>query len=314
VTQAGVPASGMLRPLSLGETLDRAVTLVVRHARSFALTGLVYVLPLAVMQYFIRKTTAGSYQQLLAQIQGHPSNPDLAAFPWGWFAALIAFSSVFVPFVVTAYAAAVAALYSGRAPDWRPAYLPGLRKAGSILLAEVICGAILVGAVMAGSFALVISTSIVILIARFAAPIGIVLGIIAALAMIAFALFVGAVYLALWFAVLAIALEDTGVTAAFSRGFARIFARGEFGRALLMCLSFFAIYLMNFMLSAGVSMLLLTSAKLQPLDVVLQGVLQLFFLALFATLLGVYYFDVRVRREGLDIQRQLEELDAAARA
>lgn len=304
----------MLRPLSLGETLDRAVTLVVRNAGTFALTGLLYVLPLAVMQYFVRRTTAGSYQQLLAQIQGHPGNPDLSAFPWGWFAALIAFSCVCMPFVVAAYAAAIAALYSGRAPDWRAAYLPGLRKAGAILLAEVFCGAILVGVVMAGSFAFVISLSIVIVLARFAAPLAVVLGIFAGLVLVAFALFVGAVYLALWFAVMTIALEDTSVMGAFSRGFSRVFARGELGRAILVCLCFFAIYLMNFLFSAGVSMLLLTAARLQPLDVAVQAVLQLFFLALFATLLGVYYFDVRVRREGLDIVRQLEELDAASRA
>ncbi|HEV3154783.1 MAG TPA: hypothetical protein VGZ02_13335 [Candidatus Baltobacteraceae bacterium] len=306
----------VLRPLSLGELLDRAVTLFVRNFPAFALIGIVYVVPLMVMQYFVSESSAGSYQQLLDQIQ-HPNRTQpatLSSFPWGWIIALFTFSSVCAPFVVSAYASAVAAVYRGRVPDWRAAYSAGLQHAGSILAGELLCGVAIFVGIFTWAFGFGILVGVAAVLVRASAVLAAIVGIIGGLGGIAWLLLVAVGYLALWFSILAIPVEDAGVGTAFARGFRRIFTRNELGRAVLVCLCFLAIYFCNFLLSAGITLIVDGIVRLRVLDTIAQGVLQLCFLGFFGTLLAVYYFDVRVRREGLDIQTRLDELDASAGA
>ena len=302
----------VLRPLNLGEILDRAVTLFVRNFPAFATIGLVYIVPLTVMQFFISQSSAGSYQQLIDQIQ-HPGRvppASLSSFPWGWLIASFAYTSVCTPFVVGAYAVAVRAIYRGSRPEWRAAYGPGLARAPLVLVTELL-SAIVLG-IFGGffGFALGIAFTVIILLVRASAAAAIVLSIVTAIALAAVLLLFGVLYLALWFAIFAVVVEGADVGSALSTGFRRIFARPELGRASLLCLCFFAVYLGNFLVSGGVSVLLDGVVRMRVLDTIAQGVLQLCFLGFFATLLAVYYFDVRVRREGLDIQTGLDELDA----
>lgn len=303
-----------LRPLGLGEILDRAITLFVRNFPTFALIGLAYVIPLMIMQYFATASSAASFAQLLEQIQ-HPGRvpaAGMSAFPWNWIIASFAFTLVCSPFVNVAYASAVARAYRGSTLDWRECYATGLRRAGSILLNTFLSLVLFIfvtfgAAVIFGIFFGVLAVTV-----RGAPVLGVVLAVIAIAGTLAFCFLLGVLYLALAFSIYGIAIEDLRLHEALSRGFARIFTRTEIGKALLICLAFFAVYLGNFLVSAGLSLLLNGVVRVHLLDTVAQGILDLCFFGFLATLLAVYYFDVRVRREGLDIQRVLDDLDASS--
>jgi len=73
----------VLRPLGLGEMLDRAVTLCVRHFALFSLIFVVYAIPLAVLQYFGTADQAKMFGPLTdilrAQAAGKSIDPNALA-------------------------------------------------------------------------------------------------------------------------------------------------------------------------------------------------------------------------------------------
>jgi hypothetical protein len=112
---------------------------------------------------------------------------------------------------------------------------------------------------------------------------------------------------ALTFAMFAVIIEERPVFTAIGEGFARIFSRAEFGRALLFTLAWIAIS----MVAIGAVYLFLFLALYfhQPWIVSLENVVVTTVIYAFSTvLLAVYYYDVRIRREGLDLETQLERL------
>jgi hypothetical protein len=59
---------------------------------------------------------------------------------------------------------------------------------------------------------------------------------------------------------------------------------------------------------------LFEAMHLHVLNVAITAVISLVTYSFLGILLAVYYFDVRVRREGLDMQAQMERLEPAAGA
>ncbi|HEY9180348.1 MAG TPA: hypothetical protein VIO32_06480, partial [Candidatus Baltobacteraceae bacterium] len=56
--------AALLRPLTMGEIFDRAITLYVRNFVPFSLIVLVVVVPSAVMQYFAGLHASATFTQL----------------------------------------------------------------------------------------------------------------------------------------------------------------------------------------------------------------------------------------------------------
>jgi hypothetical protein len=310
---AGEPV--LLRPLSLGEIFDRALTLYVRNIALFTLIALVLVVPLAIAQYFAGLHESSSFAQMIAQIQHPGSTPPqpVSAEQSMWTFLMISLAVVLNAFAVVAIAVAVAHLYRGEPVDWRACYARALQRAGAIvvtLLAEI---AIFVVAVFAGAFVMAMVFVIAFLLVRASPALGVVAFIAAVLVGIVWFLGIVLCYLSFGFALSAVGIEQRGVGSAIGTGFSRIFNRSELLRAVLICLALSVVYIGFAVVSLTVAGTL-ESLNLHIVNVIVNSLLSLVSTALLSVLLVVYYFDVRVRREGLDMQAQIEGLHSLATA
>jgi hypothetical protein len=307
---AGEPVA--LRPLSLGEIFDRALTLYVHNFALFTLIALVLVVPLAIAQYFIGLHQSDSFAQLIAQIQ-HPGSapPQTPSAQTAWMIALVAMAVVLNAFAIVAIAAAVGRLYRGESGDWRACYAQALRRVHAILITLAAELAAFIVLFFLGIFAVAAVLVTAFLLVRTSAPLGVV-AFIAGIA-VGIAWFAGIVlcYLAFGFAFNAIGIEAAGVGGAIASGFARVFNRGELLRAILVCLALLVIYFGFSVISISVAATF-EALHLHLLNVVVNSLLSLVSTALLGVLLAVYYFDVRVRREGLDMQAEIEGLPVAS--
>lgn len=302
-----------LRPLSIGEIFDRTVTLYVRYFGVFTLIMLVVILPLTVASYFSAYGN-GSYEQVLQQAT-HPSNTPspvvlsrLLQFEGILMLALL-LQLLLLPFANTATASGVAELYRSERPTWRRSYAAALRRWPAILGAELMTVFILGAAVVAGAFLFGAVFAAGIFLARSSTAAVIVLGILIAVFMIAWMLSLALCVFAMGFAFISIVVEKAGVFQAINSGFARIFNRRELGRAVLVFLALIAISIGLYIVLGIVALLAQGMTHNLILYAIVTAPISLVSSTFTALLFAVYYFDVRVRREGLDIQTQLDRLE-----
>lgn len=310
---AGEPA--LLRPLSLGEIFDRAVTLYVCNAVLFTSIALVVVLPMAIMNYFAGLHDSATFAQILAQAQ-HPGKaaPPVSAAAGAGMALLLAMMAVAIvlgAFAVVAIAAAVGELYrSGRA-EFGASYARALRRAGAIVLALLCEIAVFAFVAFVGAFVMGIVFVAAFLLVRGSAALGVAAFVAAVIVGLLWLVVLLLCYLAFAFAFNALGIEGIGAGAAMARGFSRIFNRAELLRACLICLALVAMYIGLTVLSLAVDAVFET-LHLHLISVALTAMISLVTTSFFGILLAVYYFDVRVRREGLDMQAQIAGLQPTA--
>jgi hypothetical protein len=303
-----------LRPLGVGEIFDRAVTLYVRNFALFTIIAAFVVVPLTVVRYFVASSQAGAWAQVFDQIQ-HPSKHATATAGFSpWLYVLIVLALFLTPFMYVAIAAAVGRIYHGEATDWQSALRVSLRHAVGIIATVFSQIFVLILAVFAGSILLGILIGISVVLLRYMTPLGVVLSFMTAIYGIVFVCALMLCYLALALAFDAIGIEEVRFVRAFSSGFARVFNRREMGKALLICLAFIAVEIGVMIASLGVASLLEAAVHVPLLDSVVQGVLSLIATSFVGVLLAVYYFDVRIRSEGLDLQAELDRLQAQPQA
>lgn len=303
-----------LRPLGIGEIFDRAVTLYVRNFPLFAIISAFVIVPISIVNYFAIGQQSGTYAQILDQIQ-HPtrSASQMPAMPFSpWFLVLIAVSLAITPFMYVAMAAAVGRIYGGKAVDWRVAYGTALRHAGGIILTTILQGFIIGTAAVAGGFALVLAMVAAILLIRFVPPLGVVTIVLSALVFLAYVIALMLCYLAIALAFDAIGIEEASFAAALSSGFVRVFNRTELGKATLVCLAFSAVQFGLVAVSLAGAALIQTFLHQAALQALFSGALSLVSTGFIGVLIAVYYFDVRVRREGLDMQAAIDRLQTTS--
>jgi hypothetical protein len=305
----------LLRPLSLGEIFDRALTLYVRNIAPFTLIALLLVVPLAIAQYFAGLHQSSSFAQIIAQIQHPGSAPaqNISAAQSVWTFVTIALAVLLNAFAVVAIAAAVGEVYRGEPIEWRSAYLKALQRAGVVvvtLLAEV---AVLAAVIVAGAVAVTLVFVLAYLLLRATVAVGVIVFACAFVVGLAWIIAIMLCYLVFGLAFSAIGVEQRGAGYAIASAFSRVFNRSELLRAVLVCLALAVIYVGFSMISLAVAGTLETMNQ-HMLNVIVNAAFSLISTALLGVLLVVYYFDVRVRREGLDMQAQIERLHPAASA
>jgi hypothetical protein len=288
------------------------VTLYVRNIVPLTIIALVVVLPLMVAQY-IATGNDTTYQQLLAQIQ-HPGKPPASpavAMP-GWIFLYFVLAILLAPFATVAIAAAAGMIYRGEAVDWRAAYATALRHWGAVLM-TILCEVVLLFAlIFSGAIVLGITFGVAVVLVRYVAPAAVVLFLLAAICGLAFLLVLVLFYMAFGFSFNAIGIEELSFNKAISRGFARIFNRTELGRASVIALALVAVYFGLTIVSMAVAGIFVGLVHVTALNSVAQGIVTLISTAFLGLLIAVYYFDVRVRREGLDMQADIDHLGSTA--
>ena len=308
-----------LRPLGFGEIFDRAVTLYVRNLVPFATIVLVFVLPISILQYLLDLGSQPEYNAFV-QILEHPARahtqhmPTIFGSPWliAIFVATLFFTYLLWPFALNAVAVGVAALYRNRPVVFRASYDIVLRRwlqiVGMILLDLVVALVWYVATVV-----LIVAVVVVaILLGKVSAAqtpwfwfgfIGAILVLIASIPLL------GPLYIALTFSMYSVVIEERSVFESLALGFRRIFNRAEFWRALLFAVAAGATVIGGSMIF-GVLAIAAAFAHLPGLQAVIEGLARAVITPFAVVLLAVYYFDVRIRREGFDLEASLERLSA----
>jgi hypothetical protein len=272
-----------LRPLGFGEIFDRAVTLYVRNLVPFATIVVVFVLPISILQYLLDLGAQPEFSAIV-QILRHPARAQTQHIPTIFespgliavFIAILFFTYLLWPFALNAVAVGVAALYRNRPVVFRTCYDIVLRRWLQIV------GLILLDLVVALVWYVATVLLVVVLVV-----VAILLGKVSAAPTLWF-----------WFGI-------TGAILVF--GFARIFNRAEFWRALLFAVAA-AATLFGGSAMFGVLSIAAAFAHLPALQAIIDGLARAVITPFAVVLLAVYYFDVRIRREGFDLEASLERL------
>lgn len=297
------PDDVRLRPLSIGEIFDRSLTLFIRNLPPFLIVAAFVAVPAGFLQYGLASMNGTMLQQIAAQSKGAP--PAIFAMgPAFWIGALCVL--LVQPFMYVAMASLVGCIYRGEPRDWRAAYGVALRHAGGILM-TVLCAVVLY---IVGVIAFTIAAMIVAIPLALAGPV--VDGIFIAIAALIFIFVLLIAFLAIALAFNAIGIDELPFGRAIGQSFAHVFSRGEFKKAALIVLAFAAVEIGLSLLVFGIQAIAEAAVHLPALDAALSAALSLFTMGFFGVLIAVYYFDVRVRREGLDLQAALDAIQAPA--
>lgn len=305
-----------LRPLSFGEIFDRAVTLYVRNFVPIAAIVAVTIVPLSILQYVVDRAEAPYFAQIIAQAE----HPVPAADPFASLAPLfgspltiaatlllLVIGLLVWPFTLNAVAIGVARLYRGRpiefASCYRAAIAPWLPVVGLI----VVEFAILCAWYFSLVFSAIIFGVVAVGLGGVALAVGIVVGIIGGAVVLAEIALLGPLVIALAFAMYAIIIERENLGAALQSGFTRVFSRAEFWRAVLFALALGAIAIAAIVVAAVVASLMLLLHAV-ALEVIVSALVRVAIAPFSVVLLAVYYFDVRIRREGFDLETALDRL------
>ncbi len=305
---ASEPAQSFdLRPLGIGEIVDRAVTIFVRNFVMFCIIAAFVTIPVAIAGYFAALGSAGALESILKQVQ-HPT-PASQAFPAiaPWYFLVIVASLLLTPFMYVAIGSAVGQLYASRTSDWKEAYAVALRHAGAILMLVLTAVFVYIAVVLGGAIVFGIGGGIAAVVVQVQPAVGILLIVLLLPLALAYVIVFMLCYLAMALAFQAIGIEEMSFGSALRASFARVFNRRELGRSALICLVFVALEIALMLLSGAVSLALGATHQLLIVQV-FQAVLSLIATGFMGVLIAVYYYDVRIRFEGLDLHAQIDAL------
>lgn len=295
------------RPLSFGEIFDRAVTLYVRNFAPFSIILLLVIVPVTIAEYFGDRSSGQSLSEILAQLSraraGTPAPPPQAGIFWA-----LLLTVLLTPLANVAVAIGVGRAYLGKRFTWRQCYSAAVARWPAIFGLTAIAVVIFFVAVFAGALGVTLLAVVSVLLLRSVAVAGVALAAVSVVSALAWFASLVLTLIALGFAYYAIGIERAGVFDALGGGFARIFNRREIGKALLLAFALAAIEIGALVIFTIV--LALASGFVHSRVIVLaaNAAVSVFSSAFTAILLAVYYFDVRVRREGLDLQASLDTL------
>ena len=312
--ESRVETAPHLRSLRIGEIFDRATTFYVRNFVVFTLILLTLEAPLAVVQYAVSGNLRSNYAAVFAQIE-HPGRspagiPALSSV-LGLGILVFFISLIIAPYINNAVASGVDDLYAGRAPSYAREFGRVLRRWLPLLGTIGLCVLILIGVYLAFIItAVVVGGVFGAALTLAGSRVGVagalvVIGIITLVTVFVVVLMI----IACAFALFATTIEQLAPARAIQTGFARIFARRELGKAVLLMLAYVALELVAGIVSSAIGLLLLlVPVAGTVLEVAFSTIVSTVLSAFLAVLLAVYYFDVRTRAEGLDLEVEVQRL------
>ena len=301
-----------LRPLALGELLDRAFTLYRRHFRLFV--GLMAIPSLFTLLFgVVSELVQGLLRNSPEALAGADPVHMMEMVIGGSIVFLLMFVAYLVAYMVTlgATTVAVSELYTGRAPTMGSAYG---RMRGQVGRLIILIAVRLVGLFVAGmAVVFLIGTGAALAIGGGVGAaltgLGIILG--------TFAMMLGCFVFALRYAVSvpALVLENIPARAAIRRSID--LTRGSLGRAAVLAvfatiIAYAALFLLQGPFAVGVIMAgpgTSTATCFSLMGAVAGTIGNAITGPIMIVALAVFYYDVRIRKEGLDLQLMVANLD-----
>lgn len=280
-----------LRPRTTTELVDAAFQLLRRHYAQFVSIAAVFLIPAVVLQ-----ATA-----MTAQRPGVPTPGFLLALLLVAILGLLGTAGVVVGVSDSYVRDRVDVMYAIRRVLSR--FFPIL---GGTFATMVIMFAILMVLVFGLTFALVGSAAIGARGGASAAAVGIVVFTAAALAMMA-------AFARIFAVPMVIVLEGTSVGTAFSRSLA--LTEGSVWRVIGVFVLVFLIFVALFGLLFALGSIVVTqSPRLESVFSVVNGTISIFVYPIYTVFITLLYYDLRIRRDGFDLEVMTKELAGAATA
>jgi len=315
----------VLRPLGLGELLDRGVTLSVRFFVPLASLYVVFAVPYAFAQYFatldLQKTLNEFSKMIGVQAAGGPPvDPRALAailnhhpFVSPLFGLLLLANLIIGPLPLAALIENTSAFYLGNTSTFAHAYQVAFGRWAPLLGLNCLY----LGAGI-GLYVLVVILAIVLILGlgfltMAAHGIGIALSVIVGIAALLAAFAIGVVFiLALETSYFTCVVERAPAVRSFTVGIRRVLGRVGLRRALFVGSAYIAVALGIAIISGignAVIILLVHSTVLSAVYSLLLRIAVVIFLSAF---FAVFYFDLRVREEGLDLQIAAQQAASAS--
>lgn len=304
-----------LRPLDLGEIFDRAVTLYVRNFIAFTAIVLVTVVPVAIVQYLLILHELPELNVSLALL-AHPEHlgtqqvPTMFDSPTTlalWVtSALVAY--VMTTIALSAVGVGVARVYYGQRVDFAACYQPVLHRWWSLMALLGAALAMLIAAYVAAVLLMMIPIAIGLLSARSGFPVILVLAVTVMLFVVLFAVLL--VFMTSAFGFYGVVIERLSAFGSLRLAFARVFNRNDFSRALLCSIAVGVVWFASTVLFDSFGFVAL--ARWPGAYVTLDALVRIVVLPLIAVILALFYFDVRIRGEGFDLEVEMERPGGSA--
>ena len=311
-----------LRPLSIGEMLDRAFSICFKHLVPFLAIVSIVVLPQLVSYYLGFKDVLSTMSDAIDAAQksaggvAPPVDPTriLQAYANGapYLAGFVLIALFIVPLSNAAIVSGVSRAYLGLPVRFAACYADALLRwlplVGLTLLwfAVTLLAAVtsfifffLLASALAAMGALLGSTGVAIAIV-----IGIALGV-------GVLLLVFDLYLAAAYSFVGAVLEGLGPGAAFVSGFTRVFGEGQFWRSLGIAASLFGIIIGLELIGGLIGGLTQVVTHSYAIEFAVSGIVGAFTYPFLFAVVAVSYYDVRIRREGFDLQILAAQLGAS---
>ena len=317
----------VLRPLSVGEMLDRAVALCVKNFVPFALIYMVYAIPLGVVTYYATRDFARLMEVIAASVPTqsvpghHASSVELQrqigrlARPNVWLVLLGIGAFLISPLPAAALIDAVTGRYLGRKVSFGDAYRTALRRWLPLLGLNVMFGATAIALYLAVTIAVFAIVLVLTLVTSALHGFGIALDVVFGIASLAAIVGLATLtFLAFQVAYFSCVVENAGVLRAFARGFDRVALGAFWKRSLLVGIAYVAILIGILIVSSAGQAIVLGIVHSAVLAAAWATVVRLGTVAFTTAFIAVYYLDVRVRREGLDLQLAADALGPGALA
>jgi hypothetical protein len=320
---AGVSAQSAvreLRPLSIGEMLDRAFSICFKNMLPFLAIVTIVFIPQIVFYYFGMKDMFGMWSDMMGSIStgADPSSlspekilqAEANGSPFIFFASLIA---VFlIPLSNAAVVSGVSRAYLGLPVRFVQCYADAWPRWGQLILLTLTWFAAIFGALIVFFIAFFIVAAAVAAMIGLLGTVGTIVGVLIGIAVgIVGLLMVFQLYLAAAYSFVAAVLEGTPFIMAFSSGFQRVFGEGQFWRSLAISAAIFGIIFGLELIAGIVGAITIAFTKSFALEFVVSGLVGALCYPFLFAVVAVSYYDVRIRREGFDLQMLAAQLTAA---
>jgi len=309
-----------LRPLSIGELLDRAFSISFKNILPFSAIVFVFIVPEMIINYFAMNGPLAAIMDQAAKIGSTasttPPNPlplltaEANAAPY--FSVVLLYALLVVPLANAAVVSGISRAYLRMPVRFTDCYRDAFRRWGWLVLLGLLWLAAVAAAmlvVMVPFFIVSMSLSaMAVAFGVFGAILAIVVAIAVFFAVLALILLI---YLAAAFSFVAAVLEKLPPGFAFRSGFQRVFGEGQFWRSLGIAAALFGI-IFGFEIVGSVIGLLVGAVHNLALITIVNGVIQAFLYPFLFAVVAVCYYDVRIRREGFDLQMLAAQLGGPA--
>jgi hypothetical protein len=296
-----------LRPLTIGELLDRAIAVFVRNAGLFLLALAIIAIPPAVIEVIIAPHGFSAPFTALQQIIAHPNDPVLAqqVLKKSQAEQIPAFFASFLIYVafqweLTAASIIAVDLFTGTAPSLRRALRLGLSRYLPAFVVSLGYVVVAFALVIALGIAIIPLALLVGLLGVVSKVLAIIVGIVLALVAIAAFIFFGSIAsLSYLIAIVTVSTEDPNPIRAIGSGLRRTFARPLLVRSFLVGIALYLVRFGGSLLALGIGALLVAITRVDSLIVVPATVMSVLITGVAITFVARYTIDLRIRREGL---------------